>query len=95
MDGPVLLGAGGGGVVSDRPTPPRRYLDEPDQAAYEAGWAQMLDHDSSAFLERFSDLYDEQLTAALFGASDALCELAEQRQDAIRFAADLDGDDTA
>ena len=81
--------------MTDRLRPPRRYLDEPEQAAFEAGWSQMLDHDSSAFLERFADLDGEQLAAALFGASDALCELAEQQQDGVRFAADLNGGDAA
>ena len=32
--------------MSDRPSPARRYLDEPEQHTYETGWRQMYDHDS-------------------------------------------------
>ena len=73
--------------MTGRPEPPRRYLDEPEQAAYAAGWAQMYDHDSFAFLDRFN-LEGERLAAALLGASDALAELAEQRLEGARFAAE-------
>lgn len=81
--------------MTNRPQPPGRYLDPDLQAAYAAGWAQQYSHDSFAFLERFSDLRGERLAAALVGAADALCELAEQQLDGVRFAAEWNGDGAA
>jgi hypothetical protein len=77
------------------PTPPRRYLDIPEQSAYESGFWQMWKHDSFQLLDRFSDLDGERLAAVLFGAADALIELAERQLDDARFAVELDGDDAA
>lgn len=76
--------------MTGRPQPPRRYLDAPEQNVYELGWRQMYAHDSFALLDRFSDLEGELLAAALFGAGDALAELAEQQLAGVRFAAELE-----
>ncbi len=42
-----------------RPEPARRYLDGPEQAAYETGWHQMYDHDSFRTLDRIEVAVDE------------------------------------
>lgn len=87
--------------MAEGPYPERRYLDEPEQAAYEAGWWQMFDHDSLTFAQQFLGLDGEALAAALDGAADALvqraeqarktAQLAEQQLAGVRFAAEPEG----
>ena len=82
--------------------PDQRYQDPGRQGAYEAGFAQMYDHDSFAFLERVEGIVDSHLdddlaardpgaradarAAALEGAADALRNLARGQRDGARFA---------
>ena len=88
----------------DRPTPARRYLDAPEQAAYESGWRQMYDHDSFRTLDwieiAIDDIRDDALrcelrAAMLEGCADALLELAERQHEGAAFARALDGSDAA
>ena len=80
-----------------RPEPPRRYLDEPNQAACEAGFAQMYDHDSFRTLDWIEVAVDDVVgeaercrrrAAMLEGCADALLELADRQLEGARFAAE-------
>jgi hypothetical protein len=85
--------------MTDRPKPGRRYLDEPEQSAYENGWRQEYDHDSFALLDRIEVAIDDvrddaercRLRAAwLEGAADALLELADRQHEGAAFARALE-----
>jgi hypothetical protein len=76
--------------MTGRPQPERRYLDEPEQRAYEQGWHQMYDHDSFRTLDwievAIGDIADQaercrRRAAMLEGAADALLELADRQHD--------------
>ena len=78
-----------------RPEPARRYLDEPEQHAYETGWRQMYDHDSFRTLDWIEVAVDgvqgeaarcRRRAAMLEGAADALLELADRQHEGAAFA---------
>jgi hypothetical protein len=77
----------------------RRYLDEPEQRAYEAGFRQMYDYDSFRTLEwievAVDDVHGEaercrRRAAMLEGAADALLELADRQHEGAVFARALE-----